>query len=223
MRAFGSVSLGEQSVTGRQGLCYTDTDGDHRLSMDDLASPAVARGFDLTGDEKGDIWIGTEGWTSVDIERRRLQAYGLDGLYEFHVFDRDVQQMLLERNSRRGVPTLFFCYYPDALFTNPAIHLVEEPVHDAKTWQQITRPRKSALPDQGTAWPEVRLRVAYRSDLAETSRELETLLDSFVISNPDLLAMLKQLQDGIPVEDVADEWIRSHEDTVLTWLTGFRL
>lgn len=223
VRAFGSVSLGEQSVTGRQGLCYTDTDGDHRLSMDDLASPAVARGFDLTGDEKGDIWIGTEGWTSVDIERRRLQAYGLDGLYEFHVFDRDVQQMLLERNSRRGVPTLFFCYYPDALFTNPAIHLVEEPVHDAKTWQQITRPRKSALPDQGTAWPEVRLRVAYRSYLAETSRELETLLDSFVISNPDLLAMLKQLQDGIPVEDVADEWIRSHEDTVLTWLTGFRL
>ncbi|MFL1406518.1 glycine betaine ABC transporter substrate-binding protein [Marinobacter sp. M1N3S26] len=225
VRAFGSVSLGQQSVTGKQGLCYTAGNaGDGKpLSLEELNSPTMASRFDMTGDGKGDIWIGTDGWTSVDIERRRLQAYGLDRFYQFHVFDRDVQQMLLDRNSRQGVPTLFFCYHPDALFTNPDIRLVDEPAHDKALWKKIISARQSELPDQGTSWPEVRLRVAYRSDLAETSRELATLLDNFVISNPELLDMLRELQGGTPVEVVAATWIQTHEDTVLTWLTGFRL
>lgn len=224
VRAFGTVSLGEQHVSGQQGLCYLSGNGDSgTLAMADLKDAELSRRFDMTGNGRGDIWIGTQGWSSVDIERRRLKAYGLDDHYEFHVFDRDVQQMLLDRNSRRGVPALFFCYYPDALFTNPNVHLVREPAHDPELWQAMINTRGATIPDQGTSWPGLELRVAYRSELADASNELQTLLDHFVISNAELLTMLRELDQGDPVADVAARWIDSHEDTILTWLTGFRL
>jgi drug/metabolite transporter (DMT)-like permease len=61
VKAFGSVTLGEQSVKGSQGLCYTGMgmSQNKRLSYSDLTAPNFAARFDLTGDGKGDIWVGT--------------------------------------------------------------------------------------------------------------------------------------------------------------------
>ncbi|TCI05175.1 hypothetical protein EZV61_04215 [Corallincola luteus] len=223
VKAFGSVALGQQSVTGSQGLCYTDFTSAHPISMSDLSSPAIAKQFDLSGDGKGDIWVGAKGWASVDIEQRRLSAYGLDSHYNYHVFDPDVLQMLVERNNQSQKASLFFCYYPDALFIDQHVHFLNESTHDAKNWAAIVQPRHGKAPSTGTSWPKTHIKLAYRSSLATKSHELVTLLNSFAISNEELVTMMAQVKAGQPTEEVAQQWISNHQDTVLEWLTGFRL
>ncbi len=223
VRAFGSVSLGKQAVTGSQGLCYTDIGLGHKqLSYADLTKDGFASHFDLNGDNKGDIWVGTADWTSADVEKRRLSAYGLSASYRYHTFDQDILNMLIERNNQSGVPSLFFCYYPDALFMNQHVHFLDEAPHDAALWQKINRDY-AEVPGMGTAWPKTEIRVAYRAGLAKKSHELVTLLNHFKIENEQSVVMLAKLRAGETPENIADGWIESHQDLILEWLTGFDL
>lgn len=225
VKAFGSVTLGKQSVKGSQGLCYTDVGGDQGLSFSvaDLSKQDTAQRFDLTGDGKGDIWIGADGWASVEIERRRLSAYGLDTYYNYHVFDPDVLNMLVERNNHSQVPSLFFCYYPDALFMNEHVHLLNETPHNPVHWAEIVSGRSHSAPVIGTSWPNTEIRVAYRTSLKNKSPELVTLLQQFHISNRESVEMMAKLQQGASPEQIAEQWIASHQNTILEWLTGFDL
>ncbi|MCG9731827.1 hypothetical protein L1D44_18730 [Shewanella sp. Isolate13] len=225
VKAFGSVTLGEQLVKGSQGLCYTDVgiNKGKSFSFTDLTKQAIAQRFDLTGDGRGDIWIGADGWSSVDIERRRLSAYGLDPYYNYHVFDPDVLNMLIERNNLSQVPSLFFCYYPDALFMNEHVHFLNETPHNPSRWAEIVRGRSHDVPSAGTSWPKTDIRVAYRTSLENKSPELVTLLKQFHISNRESVAMMAKLQQGQSPEQIAAQWIASHQNTILEWLTGFNL
>ena len=225
VRAFGSVSLGQGYAVGQQGLCYTAVGGMAGVDVDisDLKSSRVSQEFDMNGDGRGDIWIGSKGWTSVEIEKKRLQSYELDKYYEFHVFDRDVHNKLVDRNSANGMPSMFFCYYPDSLFTDSNVRLVEEGEHDEILWKDILNSQSGEVEMGGTSWPNLKLRVAYRSDLVMVSRELEMLLKNFMIRNEDVVNMLGEIESGESVESVASEWINSNEELILSWLTGFQL
>ncbi|GAA5217156.1 hypothetical protein GCM10025776_20600 [Corallincola platygyrae] len=225
VKAFGTVSLGKQVTTGTQGLCYTDA-GDsslQRLSIHQLTSSTIAKRFDLSGDGKGDIWVGAKGWASVEIEKRRLSAYGLDALYKFHEFDPDVLKMLVSRNSELSTPSLFFCYYPDALFANSQTHFIDEEEHDPELWPAILKKHSGQPPEAGTAWPDTHISLAYRTSIENRSHELLHLLNSFNIDNHELVEMLSAFESGQPVEAIAQQWIKDHQDIVLEWLTGFQI
>jgi ABC-type proline/glycine betaine transport system substrate-binding protein len=221
--AFGSVTLGRQLVTGSQGLCYTDFGSARPISIADLSTPEIAATFDLSGDGKGDIWVGAKGWASVEIEKRRLSAYGLESNYNYHVFDPDVLQMLVERNNQSQQRSLFFCYHPDALFMDQRVRFINEPAHNPESWSAILNTRRGQAPEAGTAWPDTDIKLAYRSSLATKSHELVSLLNSFTISNKELVTMLASVKSGKTPEYVARQWITSHQDTVLEWLTGFQV
>lgn len=221
--AFGTVKLGDQVVFGTQGLCYTEFDHDKKnaLPITALLSPTLAKSYDLSGDKKGDIWIGANGWTSAGIEARRLAGYGLDDYYDYHVFDSEVFHMLLNRNNEKQRSTLFFCYYPDALFVNEDVRFMKTGEHDAEHWQDIIDLNNKQLPRSGTAWPKTQIKIAYRSNILSQHHELKALLNHFVIANEQLVDMLAMIKTGVPAEQVADQWIEQNNDVILEWLTGF--
>ncbi|WP_353498543.1 glycine betaine ABC transporter substrate-binding protein [Vibrio sp. CB1-14] len=225
VKAFGSVSLGGESTNGSQGLCYTDYghQSSPRLTMDNLNAPEMIARFDLTGDGKGDIWVGADSWSSTEIEQRRLSAYGLDTSYNYHIFDSEVFQMLHSRNNQNEVPSLFFCYYPDAVFVDQHVHFIESKPHNSALWQDIVVQREQIEPNRGTSWPRSTIQIAYRSDLVKEQAALEVLMNNFVISNKSLVKMLAEVQEGGRVDTVAEKWIEKNQDTVLEWLTGFKL
>lgn len=219
--AFNAVTLSKKSVLGSQGLCYTEYDK-KTLSMSDLATSKTANKYDLSGNGKGDIWVGANSWESTKIEQRRLSSYGLDTYYNYHIFDSETFKMLFERNKQNKLPSLFFCYQPDGIFNNDNVHFVNALEHNEKQWKQIIN-YKNKLPKTGTSWPQTKITMAYRSSLLNEHHELKTLLDNFSISNEDLITMLASIEEGNSAQDEAKKWIEKNNQKILEWLTGFKL
>jgi ABC-type proline/glycine betaine transport system substrate-binding protein/drug/metabolite transporter (DMT)-like permease len=225
VKAFDTVSMGKQFVFGSQGLCYTEFESDNQSSQSfaDISSQKMAKKYDLSGDGKGDIWVGSNDWISTQIEQRRLTSYGLNKYYNYHVFDPEVMQMLLERNNQKQLPSLFFCYYPDDVFMMGNVHIFDKSVHNEKSWDAIIHSKNGDLPKKGTSWPKTKIQIAYRSSLLDEQHELMTLLNSFSISNKELVELLAIVKNGELPKDVAKQWIELNQETILEWLTGFQM
>ena len=223
VRAFKSMTLSQASSYGQQGLCYTNYQDATPLSIAELASSDTAAQFDLSNDSKGDIWVGAKGWTAVDIEKRRLNAYGLSAYYDYHVFDQDLLHQLLKRNNENQQPSLFFCYYPDALFSNANVQFVDEAPHNEAHWLSITRSAEDNDDLIGTSWPRTEIKIGYRASLADSLPSIAKLLDHYLIANEELVSMLHEIEGGAHVEDVSQEWVNEHNHDIIEWLTGFAI
>lgn len=225
VRAFGTVKLSTNRVAGKQGLCYAGFDNAAAgpLTIKDLKNPAISRQFDMSGDGKGDIWVGDEGWASSEIERERLGAYGLNELYDFREFDYQILSTLVQRNALTKRPSLFFCYYPDTIFTRADVTFIRSDSHDPEIWQQIMNGDQTSLNRTGTSWPDTDIRLAYRQALANDLPELSNLLENFVIPNDELVELLSRLRDGATASALARQWVDANGDLILEWLTGFNL
>jgi glycine betaine/proline transport system substrate-binding protein len=223
VRAFKSMELSQASSYGQQGLCYTSYKNSTPLSITKLTSADIAAEFDLSNDSKGDIWVGAKGWTAVDIEKRRLNAYGLSAHYDYHVFDQDLLHQLLKRNNENQQSSLFFCYYPDALFSNANVKFVGEPPHNEAHWLSITRGDKDNKDLVGTSWPRTEIKVGYRASLVESLPSIAKLLDHYLIENKELVGMLHEIEGGADVEEVSQKWVNEHNHDIIEWLTGFTI
>lgn len=223
VRAFESIKFGNGTTQGKQGLCYTNFSGLPSLSIEDLSTQEIARQFDLSGNGKGDIWVGSKGWASVAIEKRRLNAYQLKDSYDYHVFDLDLLNQLLHRNNQNAQSSLFFCYYPDALFSDSNVHFIKEQQYDNALWTSIIKENEGMKLAEGTSWPQTQIKLGYRTQLNERSPELLKLLDRFVIDNAELVTMMSEVEQGKDIETLSQQWVDNHKDLVLEWLTGFTL
>lgn len=227
VQAFGTVKLAPRATQATQGLCYTDTgleQHDATLSYADLLNDALPAQFDLTGDHRGDIWVGSQKWSSLAIEKKRLAAYGLDKKYTFHAFDPDVMRTLLAYNEQNRQPTLFFCYYPDALFVDKHIHRVSENTYEPGGWTSIVSDKRNKQKAAGgMAWPNTAIKLAYRTELSQRSSALNNLINNFAIDNAELVRLLARMEAGQKAETLADQWVQQHRAEVLEWLTGFKL
>lgn len=223
VRAYKTMALSQTSTYGQQGLCYTNYQPDAPISMTDLLSAKTATKFDLSKNNRGDIWVGAKGWTALDIEKRRLDAYGLSKYYDYHVFDQDLLHKLIMQNHTIEQASLFFCYYPDALFSNKHVKFISEPAHDEMQWQAIMRAHHSKDELEGTSWPRTEIKVGYRASLTSSHPTIAKLLDHYFIQNEDLVSMLQQIENGASVENVSQDWVNKHNDKIIQWLTGFPL
>ncbi len=225
VRAFKTVSLSKTSTEAFQGICYTNfkKENNSSLNMKDLLSKNIAKKFDLSGDSRGNIWIGADSWYSTSLEKKRLSAYGLDKSYSFDVYDYKVFKMLLKRNEKKHIPTLFFCYYPSDLFSNQNIYFVDEKSYNKQEWDTLVNNKHINLAKSGTPWPKNKITIAYKSKITYKQKKLKLLLDNFHIENKELIGMLLRLQKGESVDKISDIWLEENKEKILQWLVGFQL
>ncbi|MEZ9370386.1 glycine betaine ABC transporter substrate-binding protein [Shewanella sp. 10N.286.51.B2] len=145
------------------------------------------------------------------------------GGHVISIFDAEVFTQLLKRNNKKHIPSLFFCYYPDQIFTMENVHRVNDVKHDSQTWEEIIYQKIPPPNAHGISWPKTEIHIGFRSDLLQDFQELETLLNSFTIKNDDLIALLALQNEGHSPEEAANIWLNNNRDTVLAWFTGFQL
>jgi ABC-type proline/glycine betaine transport system substrate-binding protein len=103
------------------------------------------------------------------------------------------------------------------------VHIFDKSVHNEKSWDAIIHSKNGDLPKKGTSWPKTKIQIAYRSSLLDEQHELMTLLNSFSISNKELVELLAIVKNGELPKDVAKQWIELNQETILEWLTGFQM
>ena len=103
---------------------------------------------------------------------------------------------------------------------NANVHFIETEMHNKQHWESIIHSKNKGLFTNGTSWPKTSIQVAYRSNLFNDQHELKRLLDNFTIKNDELVKMLAMIKSGQSPDLVSKQWVSSHNDIILTWLTG---
>ncbi len=187
-----------------------------------LANPSVARLFDTTGDGRGQIWIGEEGWQSTRIERIKAR----DHRYEQH-FDlvtgseRDFYRGL-DRLIAAQLPVAFYCYGPHWILRKHDLVVLNERPHSPSCYRLADDAAGSPWYDRSTAacgGPPVTVHRAYSRYIAEAHPELAAFLEAFAIDYEDLIALIFDMVGGERDNTaVAADWVERNAESLRAFM-----
>lgn len=222
----GTVVMNNNPVQATQGMCLpTYIAEEHDIkSIDDLSDPDKTAIFDLDENGRPEIWIGAPGWASTVIEKIRAKSYGYDQVFELLEYEETIAYANLANATTAKKPWIGFCYAPHYIFVTQELTVLEEPKHNADTWnviQPTEDPEWLAKSEASTAWDGATLHLHYAKELEDKFPEVAALFAAFQMQGDDLSAMGKALAvDGQEASDFAKAWVSENEDTVLNWLTN---
>jgi glycine betaine/proline transport system substrate-binding protein len=219
----GSVVLSDLSWQGVQGYCVTPAAIEQGItSVFDLSNPENAELFDTNGDGKGEIWVGSEGWQSTNIERVRARDYGIEEFFELQSAEESVAVASLDRAFKAGKPWVGYCYGPHHNFTLYNLTLLDEPAHDPDKFVMV---QPNADPDWynlskvASAYPELTIRIGYVKDLKDKQPSLMQLLENIQLNADDINAFSYELMvNGRDPAEVAQEWVEANSDLIKSWV-----
>lgn len=221
----GTVVMNENPVLAEQGMCVPSYVAEEMgiTSIDDLTDPDKAGIFDADGDGTPEVYIGAPGWASTIVEQVRAKSYGYDTVFDLQQYDETLAYSNLANAINAKEPWVGFCYTPHYIFVAHDIVMLEEPPHDAESWnvvQPTDDPAWLEKSEAGSAWNSATLHLHYAAALKESHPEVAALFDAFAIDGDSLSDMGLALSvNGQEAADYAAEWVAKHEDTVIDWLT----
>lgn len=179
-------------------------------SWEGYTDSAVATQFARaeTGD-KGAFFAGPVGWTQYD--QQIIDNLGMD----FQVINAASEDALLAQvtaSYERQEPVLFYFYEPHVLFTRLDLTMVELPPYSEECYAKI---------DSGgvdCAYPGDELTKILSAMLAEKAPDVRTFLQNFNYTTADQITMLGYLDQGMTVEEAAQQWIDENESVWQAWL-----
>ena len=219
-----AVVLNPNGVPAEQGLCVPTYVAKELgvTSVYDLTDPGKAVLFDSDGDGKGNLWVGSPGDASGNVEKIKAKSYGYDQSMETEVYDETVAYANLANATNAHKPWVGFCYSPHYIFTLYDLTMLEEPPYDASKWNVIQPTddpawlKKSSAP---VAWPTAHVHIAYRKALATKMPEVANLLRNIKFTADEINDMSYALVVDKKAPDAfAKEWVMKHEAEVLGWI-----
>lgn len=111
----------------------------------------------------------------------------------------------------REEPILFYFYSPHAIFNTFDLTAVQLPAYTDACYAQ-------AAADINCGYPVDDLMKIISPSLQEKDPTVNTFLQNFVYSNADQIAMLSALDEGLSVEEVAQQWVDNNEGLWQLWL-----
>lgn len=220
----GSLRLSPVSVTASQHMCTTrQTSEDTGLtSLNDLTNPDVAAHFDTDHDGKGEIWIGSNTWSSTRIERVRAKSYGYDATMMLLTMPEDQAMASVDAAVATGAPIVFYCYAPHYLFALHDVVRLEEPNHDPEAWHIVTAEQDPAwlsMSRAPTAWEPSRYHVGYATELLRDHSSIVDILDAIEITDEDAEAMSYAVHvERRAPEEIANTWIAANGQRIREWV-----
>lgn len=224
VKSAGTVAMNPNGISAEQGMCVPDFVAKELgvTKIEDLTDPEKAALFDSDGDGRGEIWIGAPGWASTIVERIRAKSYGYAETLELLEIDETLAFANLDAAVKEKKPWIGFCYTPHYIFLVHDLTTLEEPPHDASTWnvvQPTDDPDWLAKSEAGSAWNGANLHLHYSKELEEKHPEVAKLFSNMKLEGEALTEMSYALV--IKKEDAAEfakKWVAANEDTVLSWL-----
>jgi glycine betaine/proline transport system substrate-binding protein len=219
-----SLTVSKRSVAGHQGICATRAAVEQTgiKTVADLNNPAIAAAFDTDDDGKGELWIGDGSWFSTNVERIRARSVGYDQTMQLLEGAEEVAMAAVDAGSALGRPVVFYCYSPHHVFVLHDVVVLEEPAHDAASWN-IVAPAddKDWLQHSraATAWDASSLSIGYATSLAGRRPAIADLLGRIQFEPADIAAMSYAVEvDRKSPEDAARDWITANRARIDGWL-----
>jgi len=218
-----SVVLNQTPEPASQGLCVPDYVANDLgvKSVTDLTDPDKAKLFDTNGDGKGNLWVGSPGDASGNVEKIKAKSYGYDQTMETDVYDETVAYANLDAAIKAHKPWVGFCYQPHYIFTLHKLVVLKEPAYDASKWhivQPTDDPDWLAKSTASTAWPTAQVHVGYRKALEAEKPEVANMLHNIKFTDDEVSAMSYALViDKKDPDAFAKDWVATHQDEVISW------
>ncbi|MGI9311619.1 MAG: glycine betaine ABC transporter substrate-binding protein [bacterium] len=220
----GTVVMNPNGVAGDQYMCVPKYIAEKHgiTSIDDLTNPSVAALFDSNGNGRGEIFIGTPGWASTNIEKIRAKSYGYDQTFDLIEKDETLAYADLANAINAKEPWVGFCYTPHHMFVLHDLHVLTEPPHDESKWKTVQPTDDPAWLDKssaGVAWPTAYLHVHYAKSLEKSHPQVASLFSKVKLNTDAVSQMTYALAvDKKDASAYAKEWVGANEDLVLSWL-----
>ena len=219
----GSVKFNPNAVLSEQQICVTkDTQERTGISaLSDLTDPDMAANFDTDGDGRGEMWIGSAGWASTNVEKIRAKSYGYAETMNLMEMDEAVALGQVDNAAAQGQNIVFYCYTPHHMFSLYDLVPLTEPAYDEAQWK-ITQPTDDPnwleISTAPTAWDAAKLHVFYSTALEEAQPEAARMLSNVQLNTDHVSAIVYALSvDGMDPADFARQWVDENTDLVDSW------
>ena len=219
-----TVVMNPNGVQAFQGMCMEKgmaAKYDFK-SITDLTDPDKTAILDSDGDGKGEVWIGSTGWASTNVEKIRAKSYGYDQTLQLIEMDETLALAKLDAAVKQGRPFAFYCYTPNYIWELYDLQILEEPPYDAAQWnviQPTDDPDWLAKSSAAVGWDFAYLHVHYAKSLEIDHPEAASILGKVKFTTNDISAMTHALvvEKADPAE-YARKWIEENAAQVEEWL-----
>ena len=139
------------------------------------------------------------GWTCLEINDRKLRAYGLDKYYNaVSPSSPEALVKIFENAQLKKMPVFGYYWIPNALMASYDWQILEEPPFEEECWNDlITAPTDAIDPTCGCAYGADAVHKLANAQLADKA--------------PEVVAMLEKMQVEIRILNEVLAWGRSHE------------
>ena len=219
-----TVALSDGFYLGYTGWCVSSAVAE-RLQLKtifDLATPEMAKHFDHTGDDRGEIWIGPTAWAGTNIRRVKMRDYGLENFFDPTTEEEEIAYAAFGDAYRKDKPFLTVCYEPHYIFKLYDLFPLEEPAYEEEKWQMV---QPSEDPDWFsksmvmTADAPKNTHVAYSLSLVGRAPQIAQFLKNIAIDTDTMSEWtLKVVVDQREPADVVQEWVAANPERIDTWL-----
>lgn len=161
--------------------------------------------------DKGRFYNAPTGWVAHDISSAKLEGYGLlDTYVGFVPGSQAALDTSIVTAYRRGLPWVGYYWEPSAIMGQYDMTMLEEPEYSDTCWDT----------DFACAFPNVSVRVAVNSGLAESAPEVVEFLRKYETTLDETNAFLTYLEnDGRGNLDRAAIWfLEEYEEVWTEWV-----
>ena len=188
----------------------------------DLATPEMAKHFDTTGDDRGEIWIGPGAWASTNIWRVKLRDYGLANFFDPTTEEEEIAYAALGDAIRKDKPFIVLCNTPHYLWKLYDLTRIGEPPYDPAKYT-IVQPNEDpdwyAKSKILTGEPVKNIHVAYSLSLEKRAPRVAKFLKNIAVDADTISAWTHQVVvDKREPADLVSEWIASNSARIDGWL-----
>ena len=219
-----TVVMNPNGVQAFQGMCMEKGMAAKYgfKSITDLIDPDKTAVLDSDGDGKGEVWIGSTGWASTNVEKIRAKSYGYDQTLQLIEMDETLALAKLDAAVKQGRPFAFYCYTPNYIWELYDLQILDEPPYDAAQWnviQPTDDPDWLAKSSAAVGWDFAYLHVHYAKSMEIDHPEAASILGKVKFKTDDITAMTHALvvEKADPAE-YARKWIEENAAQVEEWL-----
>ena len=220
----GSVVLNQQPYEGNQGFCVSKdfAEANNITDIADLGRPDVAALMDSDGNGKGEMWIGSPGWASANVNEVKVSDYGLLDFIEPIRAEESVKTARIKDSIAKGEGYAFYCYKPHAVWFMFDVVMLSEPTYDAAKYTMVQ-------PSDDADWYEKssvstkdalkQVQIAYSKSLPDRSPAIAEFFERFSVTADDVSNFAFEISgNGRDPAEFAREWVEANPDRVVAWL-----